>query len=62
MASVRIQTTRGEMDEKLLFKKQYIDAGGAFCIEYYLAGELVHRSVEARLSGVQAQVTQAKLA
>ena len=50
-----INTIYGPMDESKLTKKTGRDSGiNAFCdwIEYWLKGELVHRSVHATITGV----------
>lgn len=47
-----ITTTKGEMDESLLEKKTGAvenDSEHTTYVEYYLDGELVHRSVHVRL-------------
>lgn len=47
-----ITTTHGEMDESLLEKKEgFIDDDNEYTtwVEYWMNGELVHRSVHVRL-------------
>ena len=47
-----VNTTKGEMDESLLEKKEgYVDNDHEYTvwIEYWLDGELVHRSVHVQL-------------
>ena len=47
-----ITTTKGEMDESLLEKKEgSVDNDNEYTtwVEYWLAGELVHRSVHVQL-------------
>lgn len=49
-----INTTCGQIDESELTKKEVQLPDGMFATEYYMGEELVHRSVEVRLSGVSA--------
>jgi hypothetical protein len=47
-----ITTTKGEMDESLLEKKEgFVDNDNEYTtwVEYWLTGELVHRSVHVHL-------------
>jgi hypothetical protein len=49
---MKITTTHGEMDEALLEKKEgFVDNENEYTtwVEYWLQGELVHRSVHVRL-------------
>ena len=51
-----IQTTKGEMDESLLEKRVIPqdgsdDVSGLVATEYWLDGDLVHRSLEGQLIG-----------
>lgn len=57
----KVNTKYGEMDEKDLVKFEFPDTSGAQVTEYYLNKELVHRSVAVKLSGVAAEIEQAKL-
>lgn len=50
-----ISTTKGMIDEASLEKREGVDASGAAWVEYYLNGELVHRSVTASVTGVASQ-------
>ncbi len=50
-----INTIYGRMDESKLNKKTGRDNGkGAFCdwVEYWLNGEMVHRSIDVTITGV----------
>ena len=47
-----VNTTKGEMDDSLLEKKEgFVDNDDEYTtwVEYWLAGELVHRSVHVQL-------------
>jgi hypothetical protein len=47
-----ILTTKGEMDDSLLEKKEGLidnDVENTYWVEYWLNGELVHRSVNMKL-------------
>lgn len=47
-----VNTTKGEMDESLLEKKEgFVDNDNEYTtwVEYWLEGELVHRSVHVQL-------------
>ena len=51
-----VNTTKGEMDEALLEKKEGLidnDDEETRWVEYWLNGELVHRSVHVQLKKVQ---------
>ena len=49
-----IVTSKGMIDEALLEKREGVDPSGARWVEYYLDGELVHRSVTQPVEGVTA--------
>ena len=47
-----VNTTKGEMDDSLLLKREGVDENDnerAEWVEYWLDGELVHRSVHVQL-------------
>lgn len=48
-----VTTIYGDMDESLLEKRMGLSGNGYF-VEYWLNGELVHRSVTASITGVDA--------
>lgn len=47
-----IPTTQGELDDALLEKRETV-SNGAVIVEYYMAGELVHRSIQLGLTPQQ---------
>ena len=57
-----ITTTHGDMDESLLEKREGVvddDREHTTWVEYWLAGELVHRSVHVTLKDTPAMVGEA---
>lgn len=60
-----VTTTKGDMDDSLLSKREYVDVDNEHerveVIEYWLNGELVHRSPHVILKtglGIEGQVGQ----
>ena len=45
-----IQTTKGEVDDSVLEKREHVTPEGVKVTEYYYDGELVHRSASTELT------------